>query len=124
MDPDMKSVHVHKTDFSTPSWESTRTLESDRELRVHMERAESPAPSYLSMKTHQSMETPNSFKEGDFTQKEGVHLERAESPSQSCVSEKTDQSIDPPVSFKEEDPSQQEDIRPGEVVCDVCESKL
>ncbi|CAB1326946.1 unnamed protein product [Coregonus sp. 'balchen'] len=92
MDPDTKRgvVHVHKIKCPTPSCESTRTLESAGELsnvkrlrlhtashmsmsdqskQIHLERPLSPTPSYLSMKSDQSMAIPLVFKQRNLTQR-------------------------------------------------------
>eukprot|EP00063_Salmo_salar_P090513 XP_014065348.1 PREDICTED: tripartite motif-containing protein 29-like isoform X2 [Salmo salar] len=116
MDPDM-SVHVQKIDFPTPSCESTRTLESEGELRVHLERPVSPTPSDLSMKSDKSMRNPPVFKEEDLTQKEGNNLKHLQLRAASHC----DQSVNS-SKYPSDDGDQTRDgsiIRPEEMVCEV-----
>ncbi|KAK0153459.1 NLR family CARD domain-containing protein 3 [Merluccius polli] len=66
------------------------------------ERADSPGPSCVSMKSDWSMDHPVSFKDGNQSvEKRRVQQERADSPGPSCVSMKSDWSMDHPVSFKD-----------------------
>ncbi|XP_059896400.1 NLR family CARD domain-containing protein 3-like, partial [Gadus macrocephalus] len=66
------------------------------------ERADSPGPSCVSMKSGWSMEHPNSFKDGnESVEKRRVQQQRADSPGPSCVSMKSDSSMGPPVTFKD-----------------------
>ncbi|CAL8253534.1 unnamed protein product [Arctogadus glacialis] len=66
------------------------------------ERADSPGPSCVSMKSDRSMEQPHKFKDGNQSiEKRRVQKERADSPGPSCVSMKSDCSMDPPAKFKD-----------------------
>ncbi|XP_072567760.1 NLR family CARD domain-containing protein 3-like [Paramormyrops kingsleyae] len=67
--------------------------------RVLMERADSPVPSCVSMKTDRSMDRSISFSEGRFPTDQSVLMERADSPVPSCVSMKTDRSMDRSIGF-------------------------
>ncbi|XP_070296407.1 interferon-induced very large GTPase 1-like isoform X2 [Salvelinus sp. IW2-2015] len=102
MDPDMKSVHVHKTDFPTPSWESTRTLESDRELSI-LKNLHPRSVSHMSTSV-QSAQSGNSSidpsHDGDQTRDERIHQERSMSPTPSYLSMKSDTSMSTPLSFE------------------------
>ncbi|CAL8272905.1 unnamed protein product [Arctogadus glacialis] len=70
------------------------------------ERADSPGPSCVSMKSDRSMDPPEVFKEGNPSiEKRRFQQERADSPGPSCVSMKSDRSMDPPGTFKEGNPS-------------------
>ncbi|KAK0133807.1 NLR family CARD domain-containing protein 3 [Merluccius polli] len=74
------------------------------ELREQQERADSPGPSCVSMKSDWSMDKPPvQFKYGNQSvEKRRVQQERADSPGPSCVSMKSDWSMDkPPVQFKD-----------------------
>ncbi|KAK0145024.1 NACHT, LRR and PYD domains-containing protein 3 [Merluccius polli] len=72
------------------------------ELREQQERADSPGPSCVSMKSDHSMGLPVSFKDGNQSiEKRRVQQERADSPGPSCVSLKSDHSMGLPVSFKD-----------------------
>ncbi|KAK0148279.1 NLR family CARD domain-containing protein 3 [Merluccius polli] len=73
------------------------------ELREQQERADSPGPSCVSMKSDWSMEVPFRFKDGNQSiEKRRVQQERADSPGPSCVSMKNDHSMDiHPVQFKD-----------------------
>ncbi|XP_048857400.1 NACHT, LRR and PYD domains-containing protein 12-like [Brienomyrus brachyistius] len=68
---------------------------------VLMERADSPVPSCVSMKSDWSMEPPLKFREGPFPTDQSVLMERADSPVPSCVSMKSDWSMEPPLKFRE-----------------------
>ncbi|XP_072562580.1 NACHT, LRR and PYD domains-containing protein 3-like [Paramormyrops kingsleyae] len=68
---------------------------------VLMERADSPAPSCVSMKSDKSMEPPFKFREGPFPTDQSVLMERAGSPAPSCVSMKSDRSMHEPITFRE-----------------------
>ncbi|KAJ8259288.1 hypothetical protein COCON_G00183000 [Conger conger] len=75
-------------------------LNTDRK-RVQVERAGSPVPSCLSMKSDRSMDPPLKFGR-EFTGDQRVQVERAGSPVPSCLSMKSDQSMDPPLKFGRE----------------------
>ncbi|XP_056448672.1 NACHT, LRR and PYD domains-containing protein 12-like isoform X1 [Gadus chalcogrammus] len=79
------------------------------------ERADSPGPSCVSMKSDRSMGFPLNFKDGRPSIEESLEQqERADSPGPSCVSMKSDRSMGFPLNFKdgrpsiEESPEQQE----------------
>ncbi|KAK0133694.1 NLR family CARD domain-containing protein 3 [Merluccius polli] len=65
------------------------------------ERADSPGPSCVSMKSDQSMDHPVTFKDGNQSIKKRVQQERADSPGPSCVSMKSDHSMYEPENFKD-----------------------
>ncbi|KAK0154645.1 NACHT, LRR and PYD domains-containing protein 12 [Merluccius polli] len=66
------------------------------------ERADSPGPSCVSMKSDRSMEVTVVFKDGNQSiEKRRVQQERADSPGPSCVSMKSDHSMEHPVRFKD-----------------------
>ncbi|CAL8383940.1 unnamed protein product [Arctogadus glacialis] len=76
--------------------------QSKAKRRVQRERADSPGPSCVSMKSDHSMDPPVTFKDGIRSiEKRRVQKERADSPGPSCVSIKSDLSMDPPVTFKD-----------------------
>ncbi|CAL8309181.1 unnamed protein product [Merluccius merluccius] len=73
---------------------------------VQQERADSPGPSCVSMKSDRSMDIPDNFKDGPWsTEERRVQQERADSPGPSCVSMKSDRSMDYPPGFKDGRPS-------------------
>ncbi|XP_072560248.1 NACHT, LRR and PYD domains-containing protein 3-like isoform X2 [Paramormyrops kingsleyae] len=72
-----------------------------RTERVLTERAGSPVPSCVSMKSDNSMKPPLTFREGPFPTGQRVLTERAGSPVPSCVSMKSDGSMEPPLKFRE-----------------------
>ncbi|XP_064176165.1 NACHT, LRR and PYD domains-containing protein 3-like isoform X2 [Anguilla rostrata] len=74
------------------------TFSSERK-RVQVERAGSPVPSCLSMKSDRSMDRPIVFR-GKFTGDQRVKVERAGSPVPSCLSMKSDRSMDRPIVFR------------------------
>ncbi|CAL8274300.1 unnamed protein product [Merluccius merluccius] len=80
-----------------------------RAKRVQQERADSPGPSCVSMKSDRSMDKPVKFKDGRPSREERrVQQERADSPGPSCVSMKSDRSISSPPYFKDGRPSREE----------------
>uniref|UniRef100_A0A8C5FRR4 NACHT domain-containing protein n=1 Tax=Gadus morhua TaxID=8049 RepID=A0A8C5FRR4_GADMO len=82
---------------------------SKAKRRVQQERADSPGPSCVSMKSDHSMNHPVSFKDGRPSREDRrVQQERADSPGPSCVSMKSDHSMNHPVSFKDGRPSREE----------------
>ncbi|XP_064169514.1 protein NLRC3-like isoform X2 [Anguilla rostrata] len=76
------------------------TLSSERK-RVQVERAGSPVPSCVSLKSDRSMGLPFNFR-GEFTGDQRVQVERAGSPVPSCVSLKSDRSMGLPFNFRGE----------------------
>ncbi|XP_027142590.1 NLR family CARD domain-containing protein 3 isoform X3 [Larimichthys crocea] len=69
--------------------------------RPEQERAGSPVPSNVSMKSDRSMDYPTAFKQQDSIPE--PEQERAGSPVPSCVSMKSQRSMDFPISFKQRD---------------------
>ncbi|XP_056441459.1 NACHT, LRR and PYD domains-containing protein 3-like isoform X2 [Gadus chalcogrammus] len=65
------------------------------------ERADSPGPSCVSMKSDHSMRQPVTFKDGNQSIEKRVQQQRADSPGPSCVSMKSDWSMRHPVTFKD-----------------------
>ncbi|KAK0140537.1 NLR family CARD domain-containing protein 3 [Merluccius polli] len=87
---------------------STSELSSDISSHHHesdpeqQERADSPGPSCVSMKSDRSMREPFNFKDGNQSvEKRRVQQERADSPGPSCVSMKSDRSMREPFNFKD-----------------------
>ncbi|CAL8247034.1 unnamed protein product [Lota lota] len=80
-------------------------------LREQQERADSPGPSCVSMKSDWSMEPPVKFKDGNQVksiEQRRVQQERADSPGPSSVSMKSDRSMGHPPYFKDGRPSREE----------------
>ncbi|CAL8406789.1 unnamed protein product, partial [Arctogadus glacialis] len=70
--------------------------------RVQQQRADSPGPSCVSMKSDRSMDHPATFKDGNQSiEKRRVQQQRADSPGPTCVSMKSDRSMDHPATFKD-----------------------
>ncbi|CAL8237093.1 unnamed protein product, partial [Arctogadus glacialis] len=84
---------------------SQSTMDEEREeggSGEEQERADSPGPSCVSMKSDRSMDHPVGFKDGNQSiEKRRVQQERADSPGPSCVSMKSDRSMDHPVGFND-----------------------
>ncbi|XP_061085277.1 NLR family CARD domain-containing protein 3-like isoform X11 [Conger conger] len=76
------------------------TLSTDRK-RVQVERAGSPVPSCLSMKSDPSMDPPLKLRR-EVTGDQRVQVERAGSPVPSCLSMKSDRSMHHPIDFRGE----------------------
>ncbi|CAL8368836.1 unnamed protein product [Gadus morhua 'NCC'] len=89
-----------------PTSKTTLSGEHGRQSKAKspekQQRADSPGPSCVSMKSDHSMDHPVGFKDGNQSiEKRRVKQERADSPGPSCVSLKSDWSMDHPVRFKE-----------------------
>ncbi|CAL8403459.1 unnamed protein product [Arctogadus glacialis] len=96
-----------------PTSKSTMSREhgpqSEAESPEQQDRADSPEPSCVSMKSDWSMDPPVTFKDGNQSiEKRRVQPEKADSPGPSCVSMKSDWSMDPPVTFKDGQPCRKE----------------
>ncbi|CAL8235924.1 unnamed protein product [Arctogadus glacialis] len=72
-------------------------------LREKQQRADSPGPSCVSMKSDRSMDQPWNFKDGNHqpSKRSPAQQQRADSPGPSCVSMKSDWSMDIPWHFKD-----------------------
>ncbi|KAK0132799.1 NLR family CARD domain-containing protein 3 [Merluccius polli] len=95
-----------ETEEGGPPSKTTLSGEHGRHSRAkspeQQERADSPGPCCVSMKSDQSMDHHVQFKDGNqSTQKSPEQQERADSPGPSCVSMKSDRSMDKPVQFKD-----------------------
>ncbi|XP_064176404.1 NACHT, LRR and PYD domains-containing protein 3-like isoform X2 [Anguilla rostrata] len=88
---------VYKMSLSEEPDTKGGTVSTDRK-RVQVERAGSPVPSCLSMKSDGSMDLPFAFR-GEVTSDQRVQVERAGSPVPSCLSMKSDGSMDLPFTF-------------------------
>ncbi|CAL8238123.1 unnamed protein product [Lota lota] len=88
-----------------PTSKTTLSGEHGRQSKAkspeQQDRADSPGPSCVSMKSDHSMHQPVGFKDGNQSIKRRVQQERADSPGPSCVSMKSDWSMEEPVNFKE-----------------------
>ncbi|CAL8403463.1 unnamed protein product [Arctogadus glacialis] len=96
-----------------PTSKSTMSREhgpkSEAESPEQQDRADSPEPSCVSMKSDWSMDPPVTFKDGNQSiEKRRDQPEKADSPGPSCVSMKSDWSMDPPVTFKDGQPCRKE----------------
>ncbi|CAL8290584.1 unnamed protein product [Lota lota] len=84
-----------------PTSKTTLSGEHGRQSKAkspeQQERADSPGPSCVSMKSDRSMDHPLYFKDGD----QRLQQERADSPGPSCVSIKSDHSMYLPANFKD-----------------------
>ncbi|KAK0138938.1 NLR family CARD domain-containing protein 3 [Merluccius polli] len=114
-----KSTMDEETEEGGPTSKTTLSGEHGRHSRAkspeQQERADSPGPSCVSMKSDWSMDKPPQFKDGRPSREESPEQqERADSPGPSCVSMKSDWSMNKPPQFKdgrpsgEESPEQQE----------------
>ncbi|CAL8242553.1 unnamed protein product [Merluccius merluccius] len=95
-----------ETEEGGPPSKTTLSGEHGRHSRAkspeQQERADSPGPSCVSMKSDWSMDHPDMFKDGNQSiKKRRVQQERADSPGPSCVSMKSDRSMEIPWNFKD-----------------------
>ncbi|XP_059899757.1 uncharacterized protein LOC132451362 isoform X16 [Gadus macrocephalus] len=87
-----------------PTSKTTLSGEPGRQSKAKSpeQRADSPGPSCVSMKSDQSMDHPFNFKDGNQSiEKRRVQQERADSPGPSCVSMKSDWSMEEGYDFKD-----------------------
>ncbi|XP_056439344.1 NACHT, LRR and PYD domains-containing protein 12-like [Gadus chalcogrammus] len=89
-----------------PTSKTTLSGEHGRQSKAkspeQQQRADSPGPSCVSMKSGWSMDHPDQFKDGNQSiEKSPEQQQRADSPGPSCVSLKSDDSIRLPVNFKD-----------------------
>ncbi|KAK0142644.1 NLR family CARD domain-containing protein 3 [Merluccius polli] len=108
----VQSTMGEETEEGGPPSKTTLSGEHGRHSRAkrrkkekspeQQERADSPGPSCVSMKSDWSMEHPPQFKDGNQSiEKRRVQQERADSPGPSCVSMKSDWSMEHPDQFKD-----------------------
>ncbi|CAL8265679.1 unnamed protein product, partial [Lota lota] len=98
------------TSKTTLSGEHGRQSKAKR--RVQQERADSPGPSCVSMKSDCSMDHPYDFKDGNQSiEIRRVQPERADSPGSSCVSMESVGSMGDPPYFKDGRPSREERVK-------------
>ncbi|CAL8308311.1 unnamed protein product [Merluccius merluccius] len=104
--PGVQSTMDEETEEGGPPSKTTLSGEHGRHSRAkspeQQERADSPGPSCVSMKSDWSMNHPVQFKDGNPSiEKRRVQQERADSPGPSCVSMKSDRSMNHPFTFKD-----------------------
>ncbi|XP_076022049.1 uncharacterized protein LOC143012670 isoform X15 [Genypterus blacodes] len=89
---------------------------------VHQQRADSPVPSCVSMKSDWSMDKLIDFTDGQKAKKERVHQQRADSSVPSCVSMKCDGSMHEPINFTDEQnpPEERLQLNQSEVSTGQC----
>ncbi|XP_056445280.1 NACHT, LRR and PYD domains-containing protein 3-like isoform X2 [Gadus chalcogrammus] len=88
--------------MDTEGYQSTMDEEKEKGgSGEEQQRADSPGPSCVSMKSDRSMDLPLLFKDGNQSIENRVQQERADSPGPSCVSMKSDRSMEHPVGFKD-----------------------
>ncbi|XP_062272865.1 NLR family CARD domain-containing protein 3-like [Scomber scombrus] len=91
----------------TPPSKRPRCEEHDSQTkaqRMQQQRADSPEPSCVSMKSDWSMDRPIAFKDGQPADGR-MQQQRADSPEPSCVSMKSDESMYKPIRFKDGQPA-------------------
>ncbi|KAK0151027.1 NLR family CARD domain-containing protein 3 [Merluccius polli] len=111
--PGLQSTRDEETEEGGPPSKTTLSGEHGRHSRAkrspeQQERADSPGPSCVSMKSDWSMDKPPEFKDVNRQPPKKKGQERADSPGPSCVSMKSDWSMDKPPQFKDGRPSREE----------------
>ncbi|KAM6992755.1 NACHT, LRR and PYD domains-containing protein 12-like isoform 4-T4 [Tautogolabrus adspersus] len=106
----------------------TSLCEEHEALRMQEQRADSPGPSCVSMKSDQSKVLPIFFKDGRPADGR-MQEQRADSPGPSCVSMKSDQSKVLPIFFKDGRPADGRGTERTHVIeeqpsCPVCQDVL
>ncbi|XP_076148122.1 uncharacterized protein LOC143132456 isoform X5 [Alosa pseudoharengus] len=97
--PASKRQHPEDCDMATTSSKKNCLLEG---VRVEMQRAASPVPSCVSMKSDTSMLLPEYFSREEVPCNPKVETQRAASPVPSCMSMKSEASMKNPIRFSEE----------------------
>ncbi|CAL8278980.1 unnamed protein product [Merluccius merluccius] len=110
----LQSTMNEETEEGGPPSKTTLSGEHGRHSSAkspeQQERADSPGPSCVSMKSDRSMDIPD--EDGNQSIEKGrVQQERADSPGPSCVSMKSDRSMDYPVTFEDGKQSTQERVQ-------------
>ncbi|CAL8290684.1 unnamed protein product [Lota lota] len=91
-----------KTTLSGEHGRQSKAKRSEEDLSLSQERADSPGPSCVSMKSDWYMDPLVKFKDGNQSiEKRRVQQERADSPGPSCVSMKSDRSMCIPANFQD-----------------------
>ncbi|XP_056440510.1 NACHT, LRR and PYD domains-containing protein 12-like [Gadus chalcogrammus] len=95
-----------------PTSKTTLSGEHGRQSKAkspeQRERADSPGPSCVSLKSEHSMDDPINFRDGNQSIEKRVQKERADSPGPSCVSMKRNWSMDFTPDLKDGRPSREE----------------
>ncbi|XP_056440504.1 NACHT, LRR and PYD domains-containing protein 12-like isoform X2 [Gadus chalcogrammus] len=99
-----------------PTSKTTLSGEHGRQSKAkspeQRERADSPGPSCVSLKSDRSMDNPHNFRDGNQSiEKRRVQKERADSPGPSCVSLKSDRSMGHPPRLKDGRSSREEGVQ-------------
>ncbi|XP_030205680.1 uncharacterized protein LOC115537786 isoform X2 [Gadus morhua] len=98
-----------------PTSKTTLSGEHGRQSKAkspeQRERADSPGPSCVSLKSDWSMDYPHDFRDGIQSIEKRVQKERADSPGPSCVSLKSDRSMGHPPDLKDRRPSREEGVQ-------------
>uniref|UniRef100_A0A8C5CQ76 NACHT domain-containing protein n=1 Tax=Gadus morhua TaxID=8049 RepID=A0A8C5CQ76_GADMO len=110
--PGLQSTMDEERMEGGPTSKTTLSGEHGRRSKAkspeQQQRADSPGPSCVSMKSDWSMGQPVNFKDGRPSREERRRQQRADSPGPSCVSLKSDRSMDHPPVFKDGRPSREE----------------
>ncbi|XP_059901491.1 NACHT, LRR and PYD domains-containing protein 12-like isoform X4 [Gadus macrocephalus] len=109
----LQSTMDEEREEGAPTSKTTLSGEHGRQSKAkspeQRERADSPGPSCVSLKSDRSMDDPHNFRDGNRSiKKRRVQKERADSPGPSCVSLKSDRSMDRPPGLKDGRPSREE----------------
>ncbi|XP_056449873.1 NACHT, LRR and PYD domains-containing protein 12-like [Gadus chalcogrammus] len=103
--PGLQSTMDEEIEEGGPTSKTTLSGEHGRRSKAkspeQQQRADSPGPSCVSMKSDHSMEPPFNFKVGNQSIEKRVQQQRADSPGPSCVSMKSDRSMEHHATFKD-----------------------
>ncbi|XP_059904972.1 NLR family CARD domain-containing protein 3-like isoform X3 [Gadus macrocephalus] len=109
--PGLQSTMDEEREDGGPTSKTTLSGEHGRRSKAkrpeQQQRADSPGPSCVSMKSDWSMGIPDNFKDGRPSREERRRQQRADSPGPSCVSMKSDWSMGIPDNFKDGRPSRE-----------------
>ncbi|XP_056440392.1 NACHT, LRR and PYD domains-containing protein 12-like isoform X6 [Gadus chalcogrammus] len=109
----IKSTMDEEREEGAPTSKTTLSGEHGRQSKAkspeQQERADSPGPSCVSLKSDWSMDDPHNFRDGNQSiKKRRVQQEREDSPGPRCVSMKSDRSMGHPPDLKDGRPSREE----------------
>ncbi|KAL6483608.1 hypothetical protein MHYP_G00084800 [Metynnis hypsauchen] len=113
------SLGYEDEDGDTPTKHDTLQRVDSGDVVTQDERASSPEPSCISMKSDWSMDPPITLQEGAVTPEQRENKIDSDAPVPSCVSLKSDHSMDPPVTIKDRVSRSEQRVRQGRMSSSV-----
>ncbi|XP_017566964.1 NACHT, LRR and PYD domains-containing protein 12-like [Pygocentrus nattereri] len=113
------SLGYEDEDGNTPTKHDTLQRVDRGDVVTQDERACSPEPSCISMKSDWSMDPPITLQDGGVTPKQRENKIGSDAPVPSCVSLKSDHSMDPPITIKDRVSRSEQRVRQGRISSSV-----